>query len=490
MAELAVISIQKKPEAMAFLRSLDVLFMDEMGQLSVDIISVLDIVMRRIRNSSLFMGGVLIIGTLDKVQLRPIKELPFLLSPYILTTFCIGKLTQYVRCAECPILQEMNELARFYTSDEELLKQKLDRFVTLVSTHCTFVDTWDDEAITESVLRVFPKRQQAFKATEKFLANKQKQVRSKHQQYLKSIASDMMIAVESHGDWTPATRAIVGEINCHSFEPDEVHFFCGAVYQFTYSFPGKFNATQLGVMMTVPTSDDAKKKVPLRILAAPSGVKVVALGGKWKQDLLDMGWREVMIGCAPEYTTTLWSQGVKVKRRQYGLKHHVASTVHSAIGHMMPGIATELSSESGVWERAMVVVLISHVRRAGDLIFVGSKDANLQALLHGLRIRCQYDDYMNHIVDAMTGTGAVQEPMIRLNYHPCRPRDITLPTDRSGVVYLLVSMKNSKTIYVGMTQNLPARLNQHNSGFGSTSTCSSSLRPWALFAYACGFCGN
>ena len=32
-------------------------------------------------------------------------------------------------------------------------------------------------------------------------------------------------------------------------------------------------------------------------------------------------------------------------------------------------------------------------------------------------------------------------------------------------------------------------MNEHNSGFGSKTTCVLSLRPYALFAYVCGF-GN
>jgi predicted GIY-YIG superfamily endonuclease len=173
------------------------------------------------------------------------------------------------------------------------------------------------------------------------------------------------------------------------------------------------------------------------------------------------------------------------------LRHHVATTVHSAIGHTMTSIATELTAVAGVWERAMVVVLISRVCFAKDLIFVGSKDENVEALLNGLRIRCQYDDYMNHIVNVLSGT-AVPGGLgpIELTNHPCRPRDITLPSDRSGFVYLLVSVKDGATLYVGMTQNLPLRLNQHNSGYGSRGTMSTSLRPWALYAYVTGFAGQ
>ena len=105
LAELAVISLQKCPEFFALLRCIDVLFIDECGQISTEMLAVLDIVLRKVRDSNLFMGGILVIGTIDQVQLRPIHGLPFLLSPYVLTTFGIQVLRQYVRCADCNVLQ-------------------------------------------------------------------------------------------------------------------------------------------------------------------------------------------------------------------------------------------------------------------------------------------------------------------------------------------------------------------------------------------------
>ena len=48
LAELAVINLQKQPKFVVLLRQLDVLFMDEMGQLSAELLAVLDIILRRI----------------------------------------------------------------------------------------------------------------------------------------------------------------------------------------------------------------------------------------------------------------------------------------------------------------------------------------------------------------------------------------------------------------------------------------------------------
>ena len=55
---------------------------------------------------------------------------------------------------------------------------------------------------------------------------------------------------------------------------------------------------------------------------------------------------------------------------------------------------------------------------------------------------------------------------------------------------MLRSVKMPSSYYVGETKNLRKRLSQHNSGFGSKITSSPLSRPWAVWAYVCGFNGD
>lgn len=75
-------------------------------------------------------------------------------------------------------------------------------------------------------------------------------------------------------------------------------------------------------------------------------------------------------------------------------------------------------------------------------------------------------------------------------HYPFRLCDMSLPTCNTGFVYMLVSVRSSSFSYIGETNNIGVRLNQHNQGYGSQTTCNPSLRPYALFAYVCGFEGN
>ena len=62
-----------------------------------------------------------------------------------------------------------------------------------------------------------------------------------------------------------------------------------------------------------------------------------------------------------------------------------------------------------------------------------------------------------------------------------------IPTDTTGFVYCLVSLRNHDQIYVGETTCLSQRLIKHNSGGGgSISTQDIYNRPWTVAAYICG----
>lgn len=87
------------------LLTMDVLLIDEVGQLSSQQFSLLDIILRHIRTSTLPFGGVLIFGTFDHAQIGAIQGLPFLLSLHLQTDFTLIMLKHSVRAANDVDLQ-------------------------------------------------------------------------------------------------------------------------------------------------------------------------------------------------------------------------------------------------------------------------------------------------------------------------------------------------------------------------------------------------
>ena len=71
---------------------------------------------------------------------------------------------------------------------------------------------------------------------------------------------------------------------------------------------------------------------------------------------------EKKIGCAHEHVHAL-PNTMRGKRLQYGLSHHVTTTIHGCQGDNLHKLR--------IWDKAQVVVLLSRTRMAKDIIFVG-----------------------------------------------------------------------------------------------------------------------
>ena len=483
LAELAIIALNKCPLATALLLAMDVSLPDELQQKSAKFFSALDIIMRQLRGSSLFYGGCLIIGTLDHLQLCPISGKPFLLSPHVLTTFVMRRLKHSVRAARCPYQRRLNKIARHTGNFSDHRRE----FVQLLR-QCTFVSSWDSPQITDDVYRIFARTKDALEATEKFVARKKRVMQARLLPFVNRIAEDTMVPLQSHGNWSVASKPVTAFLNNNAREPENLAFFPRAIYEFTYNSPGKFSNTQIGILLDVPSRVTLDAFGKIELFVTPVGASGVPDATSSPAMLERSGWKRQKVGKAPVVPHNNWSQGLRVKRRQYGIRHHVANTIHAAIGSTIFKLATCLSNgppSRELWERSMAVVLLSRTKRARDIIFVGDRRRTVKALVYCLSLRDQYTKFMSHVVDVLCGE--TPSPLIELPNHPFRPRDIALPADTSGFVYILLSLKDTRTTYIGKTVNLHERLRSHNSGYGSRCTAPEHLRPWGLLGYVAGF---
>jgi predicted GIY-YIG superfamily endonuclease len=110
-------------------------------------------------------------------------------------------------------------------------------------------------------------------------------------------------------------------------------------------------------------------------------------------------------------------------------------------------------------------------------------------LLEVLFKQSAYSSYMRHIVCQMT-SNTTSDVIHPLRYLPYNVRNIIIPTESNEFVYLLLSLRDHNTTYIGQTKNLSKRLLQHNSGFGAVVTANPKLRPWHIIGFITGFDGN
>ena len=127
MAETSLQTLLRHPVNLHILKMVDVLFLDEVGQISCEMLSCLDIILHWIRKNNIFLGVLLFICTLDHKQLPPINGKPFLVSPMILSCFEFICLSESVRASGDPSLQRIQQIARMnprmYDENLELIPE-------------------------------------------------------------------------------------------------------------------------------------------------------------------------------------------------------------------------------------------------------------------------------------------------------------------------------------------------------------------------------
>jgi len=80
-------------------------------------------------------------------------------------------------------------------------------------------------------------------------------------------------------------------------------------------------------------------------MVAPPGLKVVEFDeNKTRSQYEDEGWVKKHIGEVPTTKYSI-SSGMRAMRHQYGLKHHVTSTVHACMGDTLHKVVTEISND-------------------------------------------------------------------------------------------------------------------------------------------------
>ena len=89
--------------------------------------TILDVILCTIRQSNTYLGGLLIIGTLDHRQLPPVKGKPLMTSPHIISPFEFIVLQHSVRASGDPDFQRLYNIARMYPrhyeEDSKLIKE-------------------------------------------------------------------------------------------------------------------------------------------------------------------------------------------------------------------------------------------------------------------------------------------------------------------------------------------------------------------------------
>ena len=508
------------------LLTMDVLVIDEFGMLSAEQLTVLDLLLRRLRSTSLPFGGVLILGTMDHAQFSAIEGAPILTSHYFLSDFVLVGLERSVRARGDKNLQEIQNITRMNPNklieDPELKK----RFIELMLKTVSFAKNWNSDQIDAKTVRMFSKRRQAKDSSMEVCERVKSDLERGSTPHVTCESRDSCVLEKTRQQHSPVDRLpkgirekVKGQMNRQLSEPSCLLFHEGAQFMATVNSaetkkePG-YNQSQTLYMLDLPPRELINTWSPIKLWACgKSGVSPEDLHRDGKPDrasLSRLGWKEVTVKCAPDHSM-ITVDGYQCVRKQYTLAHIGSSTINKQTGNTIRGkTAIEVSEDCAPFDKPSTVVGLSRNESGKDIIIVcgpnvkgtsqgdpstSEKTAAINRLWKAMTKKTQWTDYIDDILSRLSTNGNSGNsgnsnnrptPTIAYDNYPFQTCNIGVPTSKTGYIYLLVSLRDINEIYVGETECLSTRLTQHNSGFGSKGTAPAALRPWGLAGYICG----
>ncbi len=308
--------------------------------------------------------------------------------------------------------------------------------------------------------------------------------------HLIHLSSDSQRDSSSIGKYLPASVKTKKTLNKNIMEPEKLFLYKHGLYECIMNYPlGRYNQSSLALLLELPQEHTVKSFLPIAMWIAPAGTTNLDFmsfhnGQPTSDQLKDLDWVQVKIGCAPEQIVVLHG-GSHAKRVQYALKHRGALTANKAQGYTIHNVAVEISPDSSPWESGQVIVTLSRTRHACDTTIVCQNiEWVKKKLWNVLCTPTQWACFEERILALITLNQNGQVPqLLSTDYHcmyPFRVRDILIPTETIGYVYTIISKCDTNFTYIGKSLNISQRLAIHNSGHGTVDTACISRCPYAL----------
>ena len=456
------------------LERLDVLFIDEVGQLNSEVLAAMEIVLQTVRDNKLPMGGVFTIMTGDPKQLKPPDGSLVWLSPSLLTNYDFHYFIHYVRASPGmlrEILAKMDHTEITATDASDIAKQ--------IVANCKIIATLEEENDTFA-MRVFSTRA-AEKEAVKMHSEKVSADQSRYSIVLTAVDEE---SSTGSSIWLAASDVNSRFIDSTSITPRKLILYKEALLRFTANITHiQARQGQLCVLLQVPN----EMSTTVEVWIAPAGCRSVT---DFNEALLTRtGWRKADV--TKVYTPVMTNQNKFLRRFFFPLKNYVASTIHKCLGDTFPKIITKISlSENNykIWEKEQLLVLMSRVSKLDDITLVGNKEDLILTIAAVLQKESCWSKFINELLEKLVSPSSPQDThTLNLQTTDFVPWNVLLPRDSTGFVYLLISTKISNCFYIGECLDLRLELKSCNCGNGAEQTRPIERRPWAIIGFVTGF---
>ncbi len=143
-------------------------------------------------------------------------------------------------------------------------------------------------------------------------------------------------------------------------------------------------------------------------------------------------------------------------QKQYAMRHTGSGTINKETGNTINGqCAIEMFEACCPWAKEQIVVMLSCTHIASNTIIVGKTKFAIDKIWNLITIGMQWTASIAQLLDRLSANGnggpicAVDTVISFPSMYPYRISDISLSSDSTGFVYILVSVKDCSRTYVG-----------------------------------------
>ena len=451
-----------------FLQRLDVICIEEVGMVSAEEFAIMDIVLQAVKKIALPFGGVLVLATGDPKQLPPPTGTQIWLSPLMLTSVRLFKLSTPVRMVDSIGQDFLNAISQINLEEDDIRS-----IIEIFSRHCKFqedIDTTELDAIPIFATRAAERRS---------IQKKVQALRDSHQSFIEVKCIDE-VKTSVIQNWK-VDSAVTTFLNKKCLEPSILYLYREALLRVTINLP-EHGVTQGQLCVFHLLESDC-----LTVWVAPPAVrKLPPRDCVGNLEFENNKWASVNLRRICGFVHI--RHGQSVRRNQFPVKNFLAMTIHKAMGETIGKVVTKINfneREYCLWQREQLYVIVSRVHRLEDITFIGNKDETLESISLLLSTSNQWDEYTTTLINTASNCQDFNFDLNKLSIY--RPMKISLPDTCCGFVYIIVSTKVVNTFYIGETRDLRRRLHEHNTGKGAAFTSNPDYQPWGLLCYVCGF---
>ena len=256
------------------------------------------------------------------------------------------------------------------------------------------------------MMRAFSRIRPTQDALVEYRENIKKTLSNNAMVYRIAHSRDLQRNRSTNAEYSDASTNSIKALNKELKKPSEIVLFAGGIYECTINDSrGKFNQSQLGFMIDLPSQQTIDRFDAISLWIAPPGTQYIEYDHNnipSVEELKEKGWNEVNIGVAPEKIINARG-GIQAKRLQYSLKHIGAITINKAQGETLPmGIAVEITEQYSPWEKGQIVVALSRTRTSKMTFIVGEQSFAVNKIWELITMANQWTRYTANILEMIS----------------------------------------------------------------------------------------